>query len=161
VPLGVSFALKKGEDRRVLGLTTDAEIMSFVEEIEEVWDRAWLYEFDKAWDALHRCLGDGSLTYEASTDRQFAVLAGRPLHVGENYVVSYKTPAETRRGAIALREIDAAWIANRYAALGATDYRDLMSAEDLDYTISWFAALPGFLERVAADNRSMIFTVDQ
>ena len=35
--------------------------MAVIEEIEDRWDRDWLVETDKAWDAIHRCLTGGTL----------------------------------------------------------------------------------------------------
>jgi hypothetical protein len=34
-----------------------------IEEIEETWEEPFVVESDKAWDAIHRCLTDGSLLY--------------------------------------------------------------------------------------------------
>ena len=41
----------------------DDELMAAIEEIEDRWDREWLVETDKAWDAIHRCLTGGILDY--------------------------------------------------------------------------------------------------
>jgi len=59
---GVFFALTKEEEAKLLAAAdSDAVVEIITEEIEERWDREWLVEMDKSWDAVHRCLGDGSL----------------------------------------------------------------------------------------------------
>jgi hypothetical protein len=62
---GVHFALTAEESSRLMETPymDDEKIMAFVQEIESRWDREWLQETDKAWDAIHRCLTDGKLEY--------------------------------------------------------------------------------------------------
>jgi hypothetical protein len=62
---GVHFALTEEQLSRLLGVASDEELISFVEDVEEIWDKESLAESDKAWDAIHRCLTDGSLLYES------------------------------------------------------------------------------------------------
>ena len=43
----------------------DEAARAFVAELEERWDTYYLQETDKAWDAIHRCLSDGTLVWDA------------------------------------------------------------------------------------------------
>ena len=54
------------ETRRIASATDDDDLMAMIEEIEDPWDREWLVETDKAWDAIHRCLTGGTLEYGPS-----------------------------------------------------------------------------------------------
>jgi hypothetical protein len=58
---GVHFALTSADEARLAESRDDANVMEIVEEIEERWDRDWLFQTDKAWDEIHRCLNDGTL----------------------------------------------------------------------------------------------------
>ena len=59
---GVHFALTSQEDQRLLAATNDAAVVEILqEEVEERWNEEWLYETDKAWDAIHRCFVRHSL----------------------------------------------------------------------------------------------------
>jgi len=59
---GVHFAITDVEAKKLRGAAGDEELKRVVqEEIEEKWERDHLFETDKAWDALHRCLSDGTL----------------------------------------------------------------------------------------------------
>jgi hypothetical protein len=59
--LGVHFALVEKDARRMQRARGNDALQEVLEEIEERWDRRWLQETDKAWDAIHRCLTDGYL----------------------------------------------------------------------------------------------------
>jgi Domain of unknown function (DUF1877) len=62
---GVHFALTAEEEARLVDEPDgdDDHLIDVLGEIEERWDRDWLVETDKAWDAIHRCLTDGTLNY--------------------------------------------------------------------------------------------------
>ena len=62
---GVHFAITSDQLARVLAASNDDDLMQVIEQIEEAWDKDNLAESDKAWDAIHRCLTDGSLLYES------------------------------------------------------------------------------------------------
>lgn len=60
--LGVHFAINGEIADKLSRAKSDEELVEIVQEkIEEKWDESHLYETDKAWDAIHRCLSDGSL----------------------------------------------------------------------------------------------------
>jgi hypothetical protein len=59
IPLGVHFAITDEQRAKLEACKTDDERKIVVqEEIEEDWDEANAMETDKAWDAIHRCLGE-------------------------------------------------------------------------------------------------------
>jgi len=54
---GVHFAITESDAARLLGAPDDTRVLEIIQdEIEEQWDEEWLYQTDKAWDAIHRCL---------------------------------------------------------------------------------------------------------
>src|SRR6266403_97981 len=87
---GVFFALTKEEEAKLLAApSSDAVVEIITEEIEERWDRNWLVEMDKSWDAVHRCLGNGSLRTSQPSLTAKAVLGGRQLSSRADWIISY------------------------------------------------------------------------
>lgn len=62
---GVHFAVIADHARAMLAAKSDSKVMELIEQIEEAWEEPFVVETDKAWDAIHRCLTDGSLLYES------------------------------------------------------------------------------------------------
>ena len=65
---GVFFALSSSETEHLLALDSDEKRLEYIqEEIEQAWDEAHVLQTDKAWDAIHRCLADGTLAVSRSS----------------------------------------------------------------------------------------------
>ena len=160
---GVYFALTDEDAKRVLAVAgdDDALIELIQEDIEARWDEDWLAETDKAWDAMHRCLTDGRLSFEADSPRAKCVLGGRQLHDGEDYIISFVTSEQVRQVASAIRDIDETWMRQRYFAIPADDYGCPLSEEDFGYTWSWFEGVQALYQKAAAAGRAVMFTVSQ
>jgi len=90
---GVFFALLDPDAARLRQAHTDVDLRAIIEdEIEERWDTAWLFQMDKAWAGLHRCLTDGRLELANGTyPLNACVLGGEQLHRGDEYIVSLLT----------------------------------------------------------------------
>lgn len=161
--LGVHFALDPATEARLLGVAGDDDaVLALVEEIEENWDDAMTCQHDKAWDALHRCLTDGSLEYaNGSYPLRAAVLGGRQLLVGErDYTIAYVSAEQVRDVAEALDVIEEDWLRRRYDTLADTSYYGPVDEDDFDYTWSDLQDTREFFANAAAAGRAVIFTVD-
>ena len=88
---GVHFALTDEQGANLLSIVeSQDDVIAFIQEdIEENWDTHWLCETDKAWDAIHRCLTDGTLSDDDSTPFHWCVLNGSQMYVGDDYIVSF------------------------------------------------------------------------
>jgi hypothetical protein len=159
---GVHFALTAAQAERLLAAADDEAVLAEVAEIEAAWDTDHLAETDKAWDAIHRCLADGTLTYDGGDyPLSHAVLGGLPLHDADDYVVVLTTPQEVADIAAALAGLDESWLRERFFALDPEDYEGARDEEDFGYTRYWFGELRAFFARAAADGRGAVFTVSQ
>jgi hypothetical protein len=166
---GVYFALNPDEEQRLLSCSSDDEVRAAIEQIEESWDAEHLQETDKAWDAMHRCLGNGTLKPQSKTSLARVVLGGKRLYSDDDYIVSYLTAPEVRELARELLPISEQWFRERYFALkkkrifffGDSDYAPFVSEEDFGYTWAYFDDVRTFFQKAAAENRPIIFTVDQ
>lgn len=166
---GVFFALTEEEEAKLLAAPdSDAVIEIITEEIEERWDREWLVEMDKSWDAVHRCLGDGSLRRRQSSLASKAVLGGRQLSSRADWIISYLTAEEVKQVAAAIAALDLLEFRRRYFGLrkaflwlDRTDYDGPIGEEDFEYSRSYFEEMRLFFSKIAASHRPIIFTVDQ
>jgi hypothetical protein len=119
-------------------------------------------ETDKAWDAMHRCLSDGTLGCgRRASPLDMAVLGGGHHYEGEDYVVAHLRAYEVVQVAEALATVEETWMRQRYDRIDPTDYQGFLNDEDFDYTWYWFGQVRDFYRRAAAANRAVIFTVDQ
>ena len=159
--LGVHFAVDAGIEARLLAADGDEEVMEIVEEVEEAWDRAWLCQTDKAWDALHRCLSDGTLDFEGGDyPLSHAILGGLQLYEDDDYVVAYLDVDDVRAVAEALAPLGQDWLRERYFSLDPADYRRTPDEEDFKYTWANMRGLKAFFGKAAEAGRPVVFTVD-
>ncbi|TCO62704.1 YfbM family protein [Actinocrispum wychmicini] len=154
--LGVHFAVTADQERLLLGGDDAAE--ELLMDIEENWaDPDLSMETDKAWDALHRCFGDGTLDPDGGAyPLSHAILGGRHLH--DEYYVVHVTAAEVRDVADALQRVEKAWLRDRFDSIDDPDYLGPQDDTDFEYTWSNFVDVRGFYERAAKAGRAVVFT---
>ncbi len=166
---GVFFALTPEEEKRLRKAQRqdgDEGLMEVIEEIEEAWDRKHLFETDKAWDPIHRCLTldntpRGKLSPTAGRKPlNLLILGGRLLYEGNDYTVNLITRAQVVRLAAALAKITQEWMHERFFQLKAKACQYAIDEDEFDYTWGNFQGLPEFFARAAEEGRSVIFTVD-
>ena len=160
---GVHFAIT-ADDLAALRLAdSDEAVMEVIRSVElrGEKDDGFICETDKAWDAIHRCLTDGSLTFEGgSNPLQLCILGGEQLHQGDKYIVALIEHDRLRQFADALAAVTPKIISEGYWAIG-DDYQEPKTNEDCQYTWDWFSDLPSFFDRAEKAGRHVIFTVDQ
>ena len=159
---GVHFAITSGQLAGVLAASNDDDLMKVIDQIEDAWEKEYLAESDKAWDAIHRCLTDGSLLYESGEyPLNHVICGGRQLHRGEEYTVSLVTPEQVKDVSAAIDPLTEDWMRERYFSLLKPDsYDGDIGAEDFDYTWTWFENVRDLYRKAAASGRAVIFTVD-
>jgi hypothetical protein len=160
---GVLFALTESQAALLAETRNDAEVRGFVSDVESDWDQDWLCEVDKAWDALHRCLGDGTLRLgrHGGGALELAILGGGHHYEGEEYIVAHVGADQVPAVAAALAELDKEWLTQRYDQIDPDDYQGVLDDEDLEYTWQYLQDVRDFYKNAAAAGRSAIFTVDQ
>jgi hypothetical protein len=158
------FALTADQEAALMATRDDDEVRAFVEEVEMGdWDGEPLgCETDKAWDAMHRCLSDGTLGCgRGLSPLDMAVLGGGHRHKSDDYVVAHVLVNEVVQVAAALEAVDEVWMRQCYDRIDPADYQGLLSDEDFEYTWYWFTQVRDFYRKAAAARRAVIFTVDQ
>ena len=164
--LGVHFALSDDDVASLLSKPGDAECLAHIqEEIEERYfegPAAYIAQSDKAWDAMHRTLADGLLTYDGGEyPLNHVVLGGQPLYGQDDYIVSLKTPEQVRDVAAALASITEEQFRRRYDSIDPEQYGSDLTGEDFQYTWEWFQEVRTLYRTAATENRHVLFTADQ
>ena len=160
--LGVHFAPSPEEGERLLAAGDNAAVLSVIEELEEKWDEGWLAESDKAWEAMHRSLSNGTIYYdEGEYPLNRTVLGGKHLYDGDDYIVSYVAPNEVKDVAAALSALTEAAFRARYDAIDPDEYDGAHGEEDFKVTWSHFQGVRDLYRKAAAAGRAVVFTSDQ
>jgi hypothetical protein len=159
---GVLFAVTDEMVESLLAASSDEQVREIVESVEEEWDEEHLAETDKAWDAIHRALTDGSLAPAAgSYPLNRAILGGRHLHQGDDYIVALVSKNEVGDVADALSKIDQRAFQERYRRLVPKGYAPEYGDEDLAYSWAYFEEVLMLYARAQRARRAVIFTADQ
>src|SRR5688572_23606666 len=112
---GVFFALTDDQLEALLAAEDDDARAEIIGQIEAAWDVDWLAECDKAWDAMHRALGDGTLVPLDGDDPLGQVVLGTgSMMDDEDAWVSLVPPDDVPDVARALDALDAEAFALRY-----------------------------------------------
>lgn len=119
-------------------------------------------ESDKAWDAMHRALSDGELTYDGGTyPLSHVVLGGKALYSGDDFIISYKGPEQVKDIAAALAQLDQHQFEELYWRINPGSYDGDMSEDDFDYTLSWLQGVTELYSQAAQAGLAVVFTADQ
>jgi hypothetical protein len=164
--LGVHFALTETEVSHLRSLEDENERLFQVREIiEEQYlsgENEFAAESDKAWDAIHRALADGQLSWDGGAyPLNHTVLAGELLYTKSDYIMSLKTPQQVCDIAAALTAITEPDFQRRFNSIDARSYGKPLSDEDFDYTWVWFQCVRDLYTRAAQAGRFVLFTADQ
>lgn len=154
---GVLFALSRAEVAALRSVEDEARLDHLHEKIEGPFFRASKHlvgETDKAWDAIHRALTEGTLAWDGGTyPLNHAILGGEALFGNDDYILSLKTPDQVREIATALAHMTRSEFRRRYDAIDILDYDGEMGDQDLDYTWEWFTNVRELYRRAAQDGR--------
>jgi hypothetical protein len=159
---GVHFAVTPIRARALLAAKSDRKLMGLIEQIEEAWEEPFVVESDKARDAIHRCLTDGSLLYVSGEyPLNHCICGGRQLYRGRDYTVSFVSARQVEDVAGALARVTNGWLRKRYFALDPEEYNEVeIGEEDYGYTWENFLAVRRFYKTAARAGRAVIFTAD-
>ncbi|MFZ6745415.1 YfbM family protein [Undibacterium sp. JH2W] len=163
---GVHFALTAEEVATLTSIEDeDSRLQYLQEEIETRYfeeSKDYLAESDKAWDAMHRTLADGLLSWDGGDyPLNHTVLAGELLYTGDDYIMSLKTPEQVLAISQALAILNVTEFRKKYDQIDASNYGDNLSDADFEYTWEWFQNVRKLYAHAAVEKRYVLFTVDQ
>lgn len=160
--LGVHFAVTAAQLKVLRAARGDDEaVLKLVAEVEEDWDGRWLAESDKAWDAMHRTLSDGELTFAGGLEHAplgCTVLGGESMVEDENETVVLIEPRAVTKTATALEKLTQPEFRKRYFKL-CKGYASEFGEEDFGYTWSNLQTVRALFVKAAKAKRAIVFTV--
>lgn len=162
--LGVHFALTEDDVSSLRAIPDEEDRLSYLQEdIEERYlGTDYAAESDKSWDAMHRALSDGQLSWDGGNyPLNHVVLAGELLYSESDYIMTLKTPVQVRDVAAALSAMTATQLRAGYDAIDRQSYGYDLTDEDFEYTWNWFQSVREFYLRAATEGRYVLFTADQ
>lgn len=164
--LGVHFALTAEDASALEALEDEQERLAFLqEELEERYlaePKTYAAESDKSWDAMHRTLSDGQLSWDGgSFPLNHVVLGGKLLYSEDDYIMSLKTTEQVQAISAALESLTEVQFRERYDRIDEQSYDGEVGGEDFEYTWSWFQGVRSLYKRAAAEGRVVLFTADQ
>ncbi|MHB0961506.1 MAG: YfbM family protein [Pirellulaceae bacterium] len=164
--LGVHFALDEDDVDALKSQPSDSARLDYLQEqIEERYFgdcRDWLAESDKAWDAIHRTLTDGTIGWgNGAFPLSHVILGGERIYELDDYIMTLKTPWEVKEIANSLSDVSEDQFREGYFRIDPDDYGFPVNQEDLEYTWSWFQDVHDLYDRAAKANRYVLFTASQ
>lgn len=164
--LGVHFAITDEEAKTLRSIRTEEARLEHLQEVIEPHyfedNPEFKAECDKAWDAIHRALTDGELSWNGGEyPFSHVVLGGDPLYTKPDYIISLKTLEQVRDIATKLSNVSEAEFRQRYFAIHPASYGFTLSEEDFSYTWNYYSGVREFYQRAAAAGRVVLFTADQ
>jgi hypothetical protein len=162
--LGVHFSLGEQTVIKLKSYKRESARLNFLQEkIEEEYFDAypdWVCETDKAWDAIHRILTDGDLTWDnGQYPTNHVILGGELLYTKPDYMMSLKNPSQVKEIGVAIKQITEKYFREAYFKIDPEKYGCLV--EDFLYTWENFDSLRLFWDRATIENRYVLFTADQ
>lgn len=159
---GVHFAINPDQARKILAAKTDRALMALIDAIEEAWEENFVVESDKAWNAIHRCLTDGTLLYDSGKyPLNHCICGGQQLHRGPDYTAAYVSPEQVKDVADSLKSVTKSWMRKQYDQIDPSDYAEVeMDDDDFEYVWENFVAIRDFYRTAADASRAVLFTVD-
>jgi Domain of unknown function (DUF1877) len=163
---GVHFALTNAEVEHLRSLPSERDRLAYVvEDLEDTYfgeREAYLAESDKAWDAIHRSLADGELTWDGGKyPLNHVVLGGELLYTQPDYIMSLKSPEQVRDIATVLPAMTEGNFRRRYFAINPDSYDSQLNDEDFGYTWQWFQNVRRLYLKAAGEGLHVLFTADQ
>ncbi len=159
--LGVHFALTAAQLKRLLAAKgNDEAVLESTEAIEAAWDGEWLAESDKAWDAMHRALSDGELTFEGGAKHAplgLVVLGGESMVEDEDETVVLLDAPGVAAAAHALSALTEEDFRERYFRL-CPGYAPEFGEEDFQYTWENLESVRELFLKAAKAKRAVLFT---
>jgi Domain of unknown function (DUF1877) len=163
---GIFYAITHSEAEHLLRLVgNDDALIAGVHDLHSsARERAGFQcPVDKAWDAMHRCLGDGTLEFigEGWTPESLCVLGGKNLYDGSDYIVCYVAAGTVPSVAQAIDPITKEWFRSRYFAAVPQEFDVAWHKQDFEYTWSYFGVTRELYQRAAKAGRAIVFETDQ
>jgi hypothetical protein len=159
---GYYIALSRDHAKRVFANKDDATLPPLIAEFKS--DKALkansqILEVKRTWDAIHRCLTEGTLDVEAGDfPRNHVVLGGKKLHNGDDYVAVVVRPDMVTFIAEALHEIKEPDFRKCFFALADKGYDQPINEKEYSFIWHTIQEIRAFFEYCDEERFAVLFT---
>lgn len=166
--LGVLFAVEPEIVEHIRALPMAQRPVYISEELEDEYFEEYperTAELDEAWDAIHRSLTDGTLSFDCEDHPLGAVILGGEVlyYDGEefdDYIITAKSPLQVSQIAQGLSKLTKAQFKKGYEKIDDT-YPEELSKADMEYSWEYLEDAEPFFRYAAAKGLWVLFTADQ
>ncbi len=159
---GYHIALSREHAKRVFGSKDDPSLVGLIEELKN--DKALransqVLEVKRTWDAIHRCLTEGTLDPEGGDfPLNHVILGGKKIHHGDDYVAAVIRPDMVTFIAEALREVKEPEFRKCFFALGDQGYDQPINEKEYSYVWHAVQEIRTFFEFCDEERFAVMFT---
>ena len=162
---GAYIVLKREDSRQLNGLTEDEAVRRFTTELrrsKKYQDEGWVLECGTAWNAIHRCLTEGTLDPNAGEfPLNCCVLGGRRLYRGTGFEAVLIRPDIVPHVAMAVRDVKRSDLHERYFKLDPNDYGQQPSEKEFDLIWNTFRQIQQLMDEAGELRAAVLFTVER
>jgi hypothetical protein len=162
---GAHIILTRDDAKKVFANSDDAGIKNIVTELRNSKrhrEAKLVLETGTAWNAIHRCLTEGTLDPTAGEfPLNHAILGGRRLHRNPEFEAIMVRPDITPHVAEALHHMKREEVHSRYQKIDPADYGQPLSITDFDRVWNALQQVRQLFEDAANERCAVLFTVER
>jgi hypothetical protein len=161
---GIFSILKRDHARQLAALQGDDAVRKLATEVQQskaYRNEGLILDCGTAWDAIHRCLTEGTLDPNAGDfPLNHCVLGGRRLHQGPGFEAVLIRPDIVPHVAEAIRDVKRADFHERYFQIDPTDYGRTPTDKEFDIIWNAFRQIQQLMDDATAERAAVLFTVE-
>lgn len=162
---GAHIILTRDDAKRVFGAPDDATVRKVVTELRNCKkhrEAKLVLETGAAWDAIHRCLTEGTLDpAEGEFPINHAILGGKRLHRGADFEAIMVRPDIVPHVAEALHDQKRNDLHSRFMQLNPQDFGRDPTEREFDLTWNAMQQIRQLFEDAANERCAVLFTVER
>jgi hypothetical protein len=159
---GYHIALSREHAKRVFAAKDDASLPPLLEELKNdktLKANSQILEVKRHWEAIHRCLTDGTLDPDAGDfPLNHVILGGKRLHFGDDYVAVVVRPDMVTFIAEALHDIKEPDFRKCYFGLAEKGFDQPINEKDYSLTWHMMQEIRTFFEFCDEERFAILFT---
>jgi hypothetical protein len=162
---GAHIILAREDAKKVFAASDDAAVRKIVTELrnsKKHRDAKLVLETGTSWDAIHRCLTEGTLDPESGEyPLNHTILGGKRLYKGNDFEAIMVRPDIVPFIAEGLHHLKRDVILSRYHKIDPADYGQPLSITDFDKIWNSLQQIRQLYEDAASELCAVLFTVDK
>lgn len=159
---GHHIALSREHAKRVFANKDDASLPPLIAELlgdKTLKANSQILDVKRTWDAIHRCLTEGTLDPEAGEfPLNHVILGGKKLHNGDDYIAVVVRPDMVTFIAEGLREVKEPDFRKAFFGLGEKGYDQAINEKEYSFIWHMVHEIRAFFEYCDEERFAVLFT---